>query len=347
MTIRELAKLAGVSRTTVSRALNNASEVSKGTRDRILLLAAEHGYQANPMLTALMSDVRKNRVRSRKTILAIVYPDFQIRKWGTGYLAHQRFRLGVEDRAKQLGFDVQDFRPADYGNSYRRLSEVLEHRGINAVLVPSIDEPKRPKTYDYFLNWDRFSAAAIGFSLKKPENIDRAIPSQFRSAQLAFRKVYEKGYRRIALCTRASVNERTGRRWKAAYLLFQDEIADVAKIPAFEYRANEGEESLFRKWFDKYQPEAIVGDRNSYRLVLNNGLRAPQDLAYAQLDLVLGVHDKEGLGGIDQRFEKVGSATVDLISGRLNRNERGLPDVPKLLKIAGIWVDGPSVPDIS
>jgi DNA-binding LacI/PurR family transcriptional regulator len=50
----ELAKLCGVSQGTVDRALHNRPGISAKTRERILKIAAEHGYQANPVATEMM-----------------------------------------------------------------------------------------------------------------------------------------------------------------------------------------------------------------------------------------------------------------------------------------------------
>ncbi len=44
ITLRQLARLAGVSRTTVMRALHNASDVAETTREHVLALAREHHY---------------------------------------------------------------------------------------------------------------------------------------------------------------------------------------------------------------------------------------------------------------------------------------------------------------
>lgn len=45
LTLRQLAGLAGVSTSTVSKALNNSPDISSETRDQIVDLAAKHGYQ--------------------------------------------------------------------------------------------------------------------------------------------------------------------------------------------------------------------------------------------------------------------------------------------------------------
>lgn len=50
----ELARLAGVSQGTVDRALHGRPGIAEATRERILALAAAHGYRANPVAREMM-----------------------------------------------------------------------------------------------------------------------------------------------------------------------------------------------------------------------------------------------------------------------------------------------------
>ncbi len=65
MTMADLAKLAGVSKITVSRALSENGVVSPETRDKVRALAAEHGYKLNV-------SARNLRLRQSHTIAVIV-----------------------------------------------------------------------------------------------------------------------------------------------------------------------------------------------------------------------------------------------------------------------------------
>lgn len=53
VTIEEIAKLAGVSKTTVSRVINNRPDVSTQTRERILALMTKHDFQPNVFAKAI------------------------------------------------------------------------------------------------------------------------------------------------------------------------------------------------------------------------------------------------------------------------------------------------------
>lgn len=61
MTLREIAKLAGVSRSTVSRVVNNHPGVRLETRDRVLKIIQEHGFTPDPVARSLsLQRLRKN-----------------------------------------------------------------------------------------------------------------------------------------------------------------------------------------------------------------------------------------------------------------------------------------------
>ncbi|MDB5527479.1 MAG: LacI family transcriptional regulator [Devosia sp.] len=65
LTSVELAKLAGVSSATISRAFSNDPRIKPETRERVLALAAEHGFRPNAMARSL------NNSRSRLVALVV------------------------------------------------------------------------------------------------------------------------------------------------------------------------------------------------------------------------------------------------------------------------------------
>ena len=66
MNLKSLADLLGMSKTTVSRALNGYPEVNVRTRERVLAAAREAGYEANPMARGLAV--------GRTNVFGIIYP---------------------------------------------------------------------------------------------------------------------------------------------------------------------------------------------------------------------------------------------------------------------------------
>ena len=54
MTIKDIARIAGVSTSTVSRALSNSPELSEQTRQRILEICQREGYRVNALARSLI-----------------------------------------------------------------------------------------------------------------------------------------------------------------------------------------------------------------------------------------------------------------------------------------------------
>ena len=66
MNLKRLADLLGMSKTTVSRALNGYPEVNVRTRERVVAAAREAGYEANPLARGLAV--------GRTNVFGIIYP---------------------------------------------------------------------------------------------------------------------------------------------------------------------------------------------------------------------------------------------------------------------------------
>lgn len=62
ITVKEIAKIAGVARATVDRALNNRGGINEDTRKRIVNLAEEYGYRPNKIGKALVFSAQKHKI---------------------------------------------------------------------------------------------------------------------------------------------------------------------------------------------------------------------------------------------------------------------------------------------
>lgn len=90
-TIHDIAKALAVDSSTVSRALNNSSRVTKATKDKILAKASEMGYQPN----LLASNLRKSVTNT----IGVVVPRI------SRYFFSSAIQ-GVEETAYELGYNV-------------------------------------------------------------------------------------------------------------------------------------------------------------------------------------------------------------------------------------------------
>ncbi len=91
VTLRDVARLAGVSTKTVSRVVNEQGEISESTRQRVQAAVERLGYQPNILARSL--------VNRRSDTLAVV-------AWGIDYYGPSRTVVGVEQQANELGYSL-------------------------------------------------------------------------------------------------------------------------------------------------------------------------------------------------------------------------------------------------
>lgn len=326
MTIRELAKRAGVSHATVSRALRDSPRISAPVRKKIQQLAVEHGYQPHPLVSKLMSQLPHVKSISRATLAVVTNS-------GPVWRRHAFLReiySGLETRAGELGYRIEEFSLPDYDMSCRRLSDVLYARGMEGVLImPLVHSPGHLS-----LKWERFASVAIGRSLVLP-GLHRVSFNHNQNMLLALRKLRRLGYRRIALALRHDLRARVGDAYVAEYGLYQRLLPPAQTIPIYE--GNELDPREVARWLRANQADALLCNYSPTESQLQaQGIEIPGKLGYASLDRF---HAPAEVGGIDQHPREVGAAAVDMLTSQLNRNELGIPTIPKLMLVPGSWAE--------
>lgn len=123
--LREIARLAGVDISTVSRALNDSPRVKKSTKDLIKRLAAEHNYVPDQIARGLVS--------RRTYTVGIVIPEFR----NTFYA---EIIEGLEGRLSEEGFSLL-FGKSDF-NQDKEISyfDILISKRVDGIIGCSISE---------------------------------------------------------------------------------------------------------------------------------------------------------------------------------------------------------------
>jgi len=115
LTQRDIARLAKVSQTTVSLVLNNrisdSARIPAATRDRVLKVIRETGYQADPLARQMLQ--QRNQILGVFTYES-VFPS------ASGDFYHP-FLAGIEDCAERLGWDLLLFTSAPVTEGRRQI----------------------------------------------------------------------------------------------------------------------------------------------------------------------------------------------------------------------------------
>ena len=333
VTLAEIAKRAGVSVMTVSRALRKQSNISPETQKKIQDIADQLGYRPNPLVSALMTYRRSAKpVRSHVSLAFIT--DFPTRDgWKVSKL-YQEFYDGVAESADRHGYGVETFWMREPGMTSERMTQILLTRSIHGLIIAPL--PVAHGELD--LQWEHFSAVTLGYSVTKPL-LHRAVNHQFRSMRLAMRELRKLGYKRLGLALPSSLNERVDRQWVASFLVEQLDLDH--SVPLFVPDDPQWNFENFRKWFQAHKPDAVIGHEEAvYDWLKRLGAHVPDDIGFAHLNCA----DQDGqFAGIYQNGPTVGSAAVDFLIGMIQRNERGVPALPHSLLIEGTWVPGKTV----
>ena len=133
MNLKSLAEKLGMSKTTVSRALNGYPEVSELTRERVLRAAQEAGYEANPMARSLAV--------GRSNVLGTIYP------------------LLPADLGDPMFLDVVG-----------GMSEALERKRMNFIIVPVSPTNEMP-SYEQMVRGRRVDGLVVSRTLVHDERI--------------------------------------------------------------------------------------------------------------------------------------------------------------------------------
>lgn len=91
LTIREVARAAGVSTQTVSRVLNNRPDVAPDTFERVRQIIADTGYRPNMLARGL--------TQGRSHVLGVV-------AYGLDYFGPSRVLTGIEQQAADMGYSI-------------------------------------------------------------------------------------------------------------------------------------------------------------------------------------------------------------------------------------------------
>jgi DNA-binding LacI/PurR family transcriptional regulator len=339
-TLREIARRAGVSHTTVSLSLRNHASIPEATRERLHRLADRLGYRSNVLVSALMSQVRLKQHKSAPEVVGFLTGGASADDW-KNHSASVGFYEGARQRAQQLGMRVEPYWLGLGGASSAATCRMLHARAIRGNLITPFPVP----VYAHELDWARLICVGLGYVFNK-HALHRATHNHFRSAFLAYEKLASLGYARIGLMLDEAENSRVNYCWLGGYLAAQNTVAG-AKIPPL-LTTDSDPPARLRSWLRRMKPDAVIGFGPKQFLRLDQlGCRIPRDLAFVALDVEqTRLAHVDEVTGINQNLPLIGATAIDILASQLYHNEQGLPQRPVFSMIEGYWVNGRTAPRV-
>ena len=311
-TIKDIAKMARVSATAVSMALNERPGVSAKTRQKIIKIAEKLDYQPNYAAKSLISKRSYTIGLIINNIADPFYPEIA---------------KGIEEKANELGYSLLLCNTNRSLEGEKRSLETLRAKGVDGVILATatVDDPNiKP------LIRVRFPFVLINRYSMDPQlenQMDYVVLDNFACGYKGVKHLYRMGHDRIALITGA-LNTSTGMmRTKGAMQAIKDlDINTDAKlIMECDYVREKAYKAAIRLLAGKTPPTAFFAQDDNMALgvreaVLNNGLAIPEDIA------LVGVDDIEmaSLTGVDlttisQKKYEMGIMGVEILVNKIDQ----------------------------
>lgn len=335
---REIARRAGCSISTVSYALRNSPRISSKTRERIAEVARELGYTGNPLVSALMNQVRKNRRVEYRGLLAALcqgagnHPSKPIFPPG--------FYEGAVQAANLAGYDLELFSLDDPELPPAKLPRIFRARGIPGVLVAPLGKERTHLPAELFRGC---AGATIGTYLQDPP-LHRAAAYQYWAAWEAMDQARRLDYRRAGFVIQEGTHYGGRCQFAAGFHWWQMEQGiNTPCEPLILSGLIPRERERFLRWVHKQKLDLVVSGSEGSPLLewLREGKwDVPGELGFLSLTIF---EDSAPMAGMQVHSKMIGTAAVDLILGQIGRNEVGIPETPKLVLIKNQWQDGPTI----
>lgn len=179
MNIRDIAKLCGVSTSTVSKVLHDDRTISEETRKKVLSVVKDYNYVP-------YSDVLKNAV-PRMNMIAVVLDE--------EHSFYKELLYGMEDSAFSCGYNIMVCNASEGEERRKRYLQVLENKGINGLIFIGCKDG------------DPYKLPTVEVGIKEvpayEENLSRISYDIEEMGYLGVKYLLEQGHRDIACLVKA------------------------------------------------------------------------------------------------------------------------------------------------
>lgn len=320
VSMKDIAQACGVSVASVSKALNNHTDIGEETRQLIRRTAKEMGYFPNSVARTLKTNRSYN--------LGVLFVD----EANSG-LTHDYFAGVLESFKETAERNDYDITFVNRNKERRRQMTYLEHaryRGFDGVVIACVDfeDPEVAQlvasdipvvTIDHIFN-NRI--AVMSDNVKGMESL------------LQF--IYSRGHRRIAYI-HGHASSVTGSRLSSFYKTAEElglDIPDEYVLEAGYRDTDAGPPPLRRSLLKLPCPPTCIlypddfsclGGMNMLR---EKGLRIPEDISIAGYDgLRIGRHVEPKLTTLKQDTVKLGSYAAQKLIGQIERPKTSVPEI--------------------
>lgn len=275
ITLRDVAKLSGVSIKTVSRVVNQQGEISESTRRRVQAAIERSGYRPNILARSLVS--------RRTDTLAVV-------AWGIDYYGPSRTVLGVEQQSNELGYSLLlNLLPKPDHTDVEPVLDALAARRVDGIIwaVPEVGDNRawiRPNRLKQL-------PPTVFLSMRPKPGLSVIAADNRLGAVQATKHLIDQGKRTIGVITGPMSWWEAQERyegWKET-LLRSGLTARPSLVAEGDWSAASGEQAMQKLLTQQPDIDAVFACNDqmalgALRVAHMSGRRVPQDLAFVGFD---------------------------------------------------------------
>lgn len=180
-TIADIAKALNISKSTVSRALHEHSDINEQTRQAVLQTARDLDYQPNLLAKSL--------VQNKTNTIGIIVPEFLTYFFPTVI-------IGAQQIASAAGYNVIICQSQESYATELSNANVLIANRVDGVLISMTRETKN---FDHYKRFERHGIPVVFFNRVCDEmNVPKVLVNDYQGAFKATEHLIKNGYRRIA-----------------------------------------------------------------------------------------------------------------------------------------------------
>ncbi|CAM3387840.1 LacI family DNA-binding transcriptional regulator [Marinicrinis lubricantis] len=301
-TILDVAKLANVSKATVSRVINHNPKVDKNIRERVEQAIEQLGYRP--------SAIARNLANNTSNTIGLILPD----------ITNPYFPVlarGIEDQAHRSGYTVIISNTDNDPRLEQEYIQMMAQQQVGGIiLISSILEEEK---------MSELQSLQIPFVLcdRTIENttFDIVTIDHYRAAFEAVEHLIRQGHQHICHIS-GPVKVQTAETRKQAYLDAMEAagLIPVVRVGSFSYEAGY---SQMLSILNEYEPSALFAANDliafgAINALQSKGMKVPDDVAVIGCDDITfaGMY-KPALSTISVPAYQIGATSVELLESRM------------------------------
>jgi LacI family transcriptional regulator len=311
ITIKDIARVAHLTPSSVSRALNNHPRISQGTKEKVLALAQKMGYSPNLFARGL--------VKKKTNLVGLLVYDFR-------NPFYAELTRSIQDTAQDLGFWVIQASTDDDQGKADVLIDSMIRMGVEGIIFASCK--LRDKAVEKLIK-DGFPVVLVNRKLNK-EIGDYVVLDNTYGAYLLVNHLINQAYRRIAMISGPRSVSTSVDRYQGYVQALKDKGLKLDKtiIKYGSFSPETGFKFTKQLMSRMNPPRAIFcGDDaialGAMKALGQLGLRVPEDISVAGFDdAEISSHPLIKLTTVSQNLKKMGKLAARTLVDRIEDRQK-------------------------